>query len=175
MDNRLKGALALCTVALLLVGGSVAYALRSDGVDRQRRVINSGQLRFSDTVPGEWTDATSGTPVAIPDVAALVIDPGDVLTYRLSSTVRARGDNFPATLVADPSSISDDPELLRNIELTTEVSVAGRQTTAITGADDGETLDVVVTVVFGRTSLTSRALSELDLSDLMLTLRHDAR
>ena len=71
--------------------------------------ISAGQLRFSDTLPGEWADASSGTPVAIPDIDDFLVGPGDVLTYTLSSTVRARGDNLAATLKADPSSISDNP------------------------------------------------------------------
>ena len=78
--------------------------------------------------------------MAIPDIDDFLIGPGDVLTYTLSSTVRARGDNLGATLQADPSSITDNPYLLSDVDMTTDVSVDGRQTSAITGADDGQSL-----------------------------------
>ena len=49
MDTPLKGAIALCAAALLVLGGAGTYALRSDSVDRQRESTSSAQLRFSDT------------------------------------------------------------------------------------------------------------------------------
>ena len=175
MDNPLKGAVALCAAGLLLLGGAGTYALWSDSVERQRVLISSEQLRFSDTLPGAWADATSGTPVAIPDIDDFLVGPGDVLTYTLSSTVRARGDNLAATLKADPSSISDNPQLLSDVDVTTDVTVAGRQTSAISGANDGQRLDVVVTLAFARGSTSSGELARLDLSNLTLTLQQDAR
>jgi alternate signal-mediated exported protein len=174
MHLHLKLAVALCATALLL-GGAGTYGLWSDSVDDERANINSSQLRFSDTVAGEWADASSGSPIAIPDIDDFVVVPGDVLTYMLSSTVRARGESLDAILEADPSSITDEPELLKDVHVTTEVSVAGRPTTAITGADNGKALDVVVTLAFGQASLGSGELSGHDLSGLMLTLRRDAR
>ena len=175
MDNPLKGAVALCAAGLLLLGGAGTYALSSVSVDRQRAVISSDQLHFSDTLPGEWADATSGTPVAIPDIDDFLVGPGDVLTYTLASTVRARGDNLATTLKADPSSISDNPQLLNDVDVTTDVSVAGRQTSAINGADNGQSVDVVVTLAFARGSSSSGELARLDLSKLRLTLQQDAR
>ena len=175
MVNPLRGAIALCAAALLLLGGAETHAMWSDSLDRQRSAISSGQLRFSDTIPGEWADVSSGTPIAIRDIDDLVIGPGSVLTYTLSSTVRARGDNLGATLKADPSSITDNPYLLTDVDMTTDVSVDGRQTSAITGADDGQKLEVIVTLAFGRGSLDSDELAALDLSGLTLTLQQDAR
>ena len=175
MDNPLKGAIALSAAALLLLGGAGAYALRSDSLDRQRSAIVAGQLRFSDTIPGVWADASSGTPEAIRDIDDFSVSPGDVLTYTLSSTVRARGDNLAATLKADPSSITDNPYLLSDVDVTTEVSVDGSQTSAITGADSGKPVEVVVTLAFGRGSLDSGELAALDLSGLTLTLEQDVR
>jgi alternate signal-mediated exported protein len=175
MDNPFKGAIALCAAGLLLLGGAGTYALWSDSVDRQRVLVSSGQLPYSDTLPGEWADASSGTPVAIPDIDDFLVGPGDVLTYTLSSSVRARGDNVAATLKADPSSISDNPQLLSDVDVTTDVSVAGRRTSAITGADKGRAVDVVVTLAFARGSVSSGELAALDLSKLRLTLLQDTR
>jgi alternate signal-mediated exported protein len=175
MDNPLKGAVALCAAGLLLLGGAGTYALSSVSVERQRAVIRSDQLHFSDTLPGEWADTTSGTPVAIPDIDDFLVGPGDVLTYTLVSTVRARGDNLATTLKADPSSISDNPQLLNDVDVTTDVSVAGRRTSAINGTDDGRSVDVVVTLAFARGSSSSGELARLDLSKLRLTLQQDAR
>jgi alternate signal-mediated exported protein len=175
MDNPLKGMIALCAAGLLLLGGAGTYALSSDSLDRQRAAISSDQLHFSDTLPGEWADASSGTPVAIPDIDDFLVGPGDVLTYTLSSTVRARGDNLATTLRADPSSISKNPQLISDVDVTTDVSIAGRPTSAITDADNGKALDVVVTVAFARGSVSSGELAALDLSNLRLTLQQDAR
>ena len=98
-----------------------------------------------------------------------------MLTYTLASTVRARGDNLATTLKADPSSISDNPQLLSDVDVTTDVSVDGRQTSAINGADNGQSVDVVVTLAFARGSSSSGELARLDLSKLRLTLQQDAR
>lgn len=174
MDIRLKVAFALCAAALLL-GSAGMYAVWSDETDDDRGdEISSGPLRFSDTLPGEWADASTGTVVAIDDIDDFVVIPGDVLTYTLSSTVRAEGDRVATTLEADPSSITDEPRLLEDVDLTTEMAVGGRPRSVITEADNGETLDVTVTLAFGPASLSAGTLSGRDLSGLMLTMRHDA-
>jgi alternate signal-mediated exported protein len=176
MHKPLKGAIALGAAGLLLLGGAGTYALWSDSVDLAGGTISSGQLEFVDTTAGVWRDASDGTPgVVIPDIAQFVIVPGDVLTYSLSTTLRASGDNLEATLAADPNSITGDADLLADIDVTTDVTSGGTAISAITEANDQDVIDVVVTITFDEASDNDSQLDDLDLTNLELTVEQNPR
>lgn len=101
--------------------------------------------------------------------------PGDTLTYSLSTTLRAQGENLEATLAADPASVTGDPELLADMAVTTAVSTGGTAVAAITEANDNAVVDVVVTFAFDETSTNETQLESLDLSALELTVNQDPR
>ena len=122
MHKPLKGAIALGAAGLLLLGGAGTYALWSDSVDLAGGTVNAGQLEFVSTTPGEWRDVSDGAPgTVISDISTFQIVPGDVLTYSLSTTLRAQGDNLAATIAADPTTIDGPPELLADVEVSTAV------------------------------------------------------
>ena len=176
MHKALKGAAALAAAAALLLGGYGTYALWSDSETLNGGSIDSGQLALDGTTAGVWRDASAGTPgTVIADISTFRIVPGDVLTYSLSRTVRAQGDNLQATLAADPSSVTGDPELLADVDVTTAGAVNGTATTAITPANDGQTVNVLVTFDFDPLSLNATQLESLDLSALQLTLTQNPR
>ena len=176
MHKALKGAAALAAAAALLLGGYGTYALWSDSETLNGGTIASGRLALDGTTAGVWRDASGGTPgTVIPDISTFQIVPGDVLTYSLSRTVRAQGDNLQATLAADPSSVTGDPELLADVDVTTAVTVNGTATTAITPANDGQTVNVLVTFHFDPLSANATQLQSLDLSALQLTLTQNPR
>ena len=176
MHKPLKGAIALGAAGLLLLGGAGTYALWSDSVDLEGGTINSGQLEFVDTTAGAWADASTGTPVPIADITTFLIVPGDVLTYSLSTTLRAQGDNLEATLAADPTSITGDATLLADVDVTTVVSTGGTPIVGpITEANDEDVIDVVVTLAFDEASTNASQLDSIDLSGLELTVDQNPR
>lgn len=170
-----KGVLALAAAGLLLGGGASTYALWSDTVTLNGGNINSGQLQLVDTTAGAWYDVSTGTAAPIADIAAFQVVPGDIIEYRVSSTVEAEGENLTATLAADPASVTGDPALLADMDVTTAVLVGGTAQTAITEANDGEQVDVNVTFAFDEASGNGTQLQSLDLSALELSLTQDAR
>ena len=176
MHKPLKGAIALGAAGLLLLGGAGTYALWSDSVTLNGGTVNSGQLEFVGTTPGVWRDVSDGTPSApIANISTFLIVPGDVLTYSLTTTLRAQGENLAATIAADPTSITGDAELLADIDLTTAVTSAGDPVTTITEDNDNDVIDVVVTITFDEDSGNDSQLSDLNLSALQLTVDQNAR
>jgi alternate signal-mediated exported protein len=175
MHKPLKGAIALGAAGLLLLGGAGTYALWSDSVTLGGGSINAGQLDLAIAAPGAWADVSTGTPVPIANIAAFRIVPGDVLTYSLSATLQAEGDNLEATLAADPASISGDAALLADIDIDTDVSIDGTDVTVITDANDGDTVDVVVTFDFDEASGNGTQLDALNLTAFALTVNQNPR
>lgn len=176
MSNFVKGALALVTAVVVLMAGYGTYALWSDSETLDGGAVSSGQLAFEGTAPGVWADASDGLPGdPIADIATFQIVPGDVLTYTLTRTVQASGDNLVATLTADPSSITGDPELLADVAVTTGVTVDGAAAGPITEANDGQAVVATVTLTFDEASTNETQLQQLDLSALELTLTQNAR
>ena len=173
--KSLKGAVALAVAGLLLAGGGGTYALWSDQVTLNGGNINSGQLKLVDTQPGAWFDLSSGTAAAIPDIATFQVVPGDVIEYRVVTTVAAEGENLKATLLADPASVTGDPALLADMTVTTGIAGGGAAQTAITEADDNQQIDVSVNFDFADASTNATQLESLDLSALQLTLTQDVR
>ena len=173
--KSLKGVIALAAAGLVLAGGGGTYALWSDQVTLNGGNVNSGELKLVDTQPGTWFDLSSGTATAIADISTFRVVPGDVIEYRVVTTIAADGDNLKATLAADPASVTGDPELLADMAVTTGITVGGVAQTAITEADDAKQIDVAVDFDFAAASLNATQLETLDLSALQLTLTQDAR
>lgn len=176
MQKPLRGAIALGAAGLLLLGGAGTYALWSDSVTLDGGTINAGQLDLAVSTAGAWADVSTGTPVPIDNIDDFPIVPGDVLTYSLSATLQAEGDNLEATLEADPTSITADEGLADDITVTTAVSTGGVAITGpITDDNDGDVIDVVVTLTFDEGSGNESQLDEIDLSNLHLTVNQNPR
>ena len=170
-----KGVVAVAAAALLLSGGAGTYALWSDQVTLNGGNVNSGQLKLTNVTPGGWFDTSSGAATAIPDIAAFQVVPGDVIEYRVASTIEAEGENLQATLAADPGSVTGDPALLADMAVSTAITVGGATQSAITEANDNQQVAVNVTFTFDEASTNATQLQSLDLSALQLTLTQDAR
>jgi alternate signal-mediated exported protein len=173
--KSLKGVIALAAAGLLLSGGAGTFALWSDSVTLDGGNVNSGQLKLTNTQPGGWYDLSSGTAAPIADISAFQVVPGDVIEYRVESTIAAEGENLQATLAADPVSVTGDPELLADMDVATAITVGGTAQTALTEADNNKPVDVAVTFDFDDASLNATQLKTLDLSALQLTLTQDPR
>jgi alternate signal-mediated exported protein len=176
MHKPLKGAIALGAAGLLLLGGAGTYALWSDSVTLDGGTIGAGQLDLAVTTAGTWADVSTGTSVPITNIDDFLLVPGDVLTYSLSATLQAEGDNLEATLEADPTSITAEEGLDDDITVTTTVSTGGVAITGpITEDNDGDVIDVVVTLTFDEESGIESQLDTIDLSDLKLTVNQNPR
>lgn len=176
MRKSFKGAIAAGVAGIVLLSGYGSYALWSDTESLNGGTVNSGELKLENAVAGTWADISDGAPgTAIADINDFLIVPGDVLTYTASAEILAKGDNLEATLTADPASITGDAELLADVAITTDVQVAGAAATTITEANDGQTVDVVVTLTFDEGSLNPTQLQSLDLAGLELVLAQNPR
>ena len=173
MNKAIKGAIAAGVAGIVMLGGYGTYALWNDTASLDGGAVNSGELALTPTTPadGAWTDVTAGgagTPIV--DIATFEIVPGDILTYTTSATITATGDNLEATLTADPTSVTGDPELLADVDVSTEVLVAGAAVPTISEANNGQLAAVTVTFDFDALSVNETQLQDLDLSGLQLVL-----
>ena len=176
MNKFVKGGLALAAALVLLLAGYGTYALWSDTETLNGGTVTAGELALEGTAPGVWRDASNGAPgTVIADIGAFRIVPGDVLTYTLTRTVQAEGDNLVATLVADPSSVTGRTALLADVDINTSITVDGTATSAITEANDGQDVVTTVTFDFDEASTNATQLQSLNLSNLQLTLTQNAR
>lgn len=168
MKKMSKGALAAAAAALLLVGGAGTIAFWNDSETVDAGTITAGELALE---PGEaaatWTDTTTDTP--IDDIGDFLVVPGDNLVYEATFVVTAQGDNLEATLEVDESSITGD--LPAESTMTVEVLGADGPLSAITEANDGETITAQITFDFPYEEATNDSqTTDVDLSGLVLTL-----
>jgi alternate signal-mediated exported protein len=168
-----KTTLAAVATAALLVGGLSSFEHR-DGTGSASAAPQGSGRQSADGTAGVWADVSSGTAVPIPDIARFVVAPGDVLTCTLTSTVLAQGDTAPATLAADPTSITDDPDLLAAVALSTAITVDGAPAVAIGEADDGRRVQAVVTLDVDESLADPAQLEDLHLGRLRLALQPNA-
>ena len=178
MRKVTKATIAGALGVVLLTGGTT-FALWSDSANVNGGTVNSGTLALTPSGTPAWNDISTPTPVPI-TIADFLIVPGDTIEYTAAFTVDASGDNLSATLdVSDPVAATGDAALLAATTVTqTFTYVGGEPVTdgAITSADDGEVINVTVTVVFDESTPGTTAQAEsINLSDMTITLQQDAR
>lgn len=178
MKKVTKATIAGALGVVLLTGGTT-FALWSDSANVNGGTVNSGTLALTPSGTPEWNDISTTTPVPI-TIADFLIVPGDTIEYTAAFTVDASGDNLSATLdVSDPVAATGDAALLAATTVTqTFTDVGGEPVTdgAITSADDGEVINVTVTIVFDESTPGTTAQAEsINLSDMTITLQQDAR
>ncbi|WP_194420316.1 alternate-type signal peptide domain-containing protein [Microbacterium abyssi] len=172
MKNLTKATIAGALGVVMLAGGTT-FALWSDSAGLGSSAVNSGTLALTETGTGAWTDLSDDS--AITDISAFRIVPGDTIEYTAEFTVAASGKNLTATLdVSDPVAATGDAELLANTTVTqTFTDAAGEPVVDgdITSANNGDVIDVTVTVAFAEaTGGTTAQGQALDLSALTVTL-----
>lgn len=177
MQKKTKGALAAGAAVLLLAGGAGSLAYWSDSENIAGSSINSGELSLDPAAVDGWYDVSTnpgpGNPGVKVDPASFRIVPGDTLEYRSSVTIRADGDNLRATMTADPSGITGDPELASKITTSLTTTGAGPN---ITEADAGKTVKVAVKVSFDPSTPDQVAQKQrINLNALKITLAQNTR
>ncbi|MFJ6094909.1 alternate-type signal peptide domain-containing protein [Williamsia muralis] len=179
MNTRIKGAVAAAAAAVLCLGGLGTLAYWNDDESTNGGTVSSGELSLEPPTNVSWFDVTGGGEEAIADIEAFLIVPGDEIEYRASVVVNAAGDNLAAELNADGSTISGDASLLENLDTSLVAFIGVAPGTPVTGdypitaANDGDTVNVVVTLSFDSVSTTDlEAQNEsVDLADLTVTLQ----
>ncbi len=147
-----KGALAAVVAVLLLLGGAGSYALWSDSDSADAGQITAGTLDISLVGTGQWEDVSPGAinsgPIA--DINTFRIVPGDVLRYNANFRIGASGENLRATVTGTQSDAVISPDLAPYVDIDTTATINGAALPAneITEANDGDTVDVAITVTF---------------------------
>lgn len=129
MKKSTKGALAAAAAGSLLLGGTGSLAYWTATGSLTGGTISSGTLSLasfscSGTGLHDWQyDKT--TPVAISDVTAARIVPGDTISRVCSSTLTITGDNLGATLTLAGGGLSGGTGLAGKVTPTAAWTVDG--------------------------------------------------
>lgn len=175
MKKLTKATIAGALGVVLLAGGTT-FALWSDSATVNGGSVTSGTLALTPSGTPAWTDLSDDSTI---DIASFLIVPGDTIEYTASFVVDASGANLSATLdVSDPVDATGDPALVAATTVTQSFTDAGGDPVvdgAITSANDGDVIDVTVTIAFDEATTGTTAQGEtLDLSDLTVTLTQTA-
>jgi len=143
MKKSTKSVLAAGAAVVVLTGGAGSLAYWNATADIDGGEVDSGELGLTPVAGGAGWEL-NGTGIANPQAVVLV--PGDVLTYESSYTVVAVGDNLEATLSAEGGDGAGTLAPFLDLDLT--ATTAGTAVTAITEDNDGDVLDVALTIDF---------------------------
>ncbi|SFN69291.1 alternate-type signal peptide domain-containing protein [Mycetocola miduiensis] len=114
MNKFVKGSIAGAAGITLLLGGLGSFALWNDSTTVTAGAVNSGELQIVESAAeGSWA----------PKLAHIV--PGDTVTYTETFTVKAKGDNLHAQLIAN---VGEPASKITGAEVTTNFSVSGGAT-----------------------------------------------
>ncbi|MDI9955315.1 MULTISPECIES: alternate-type signal peptide domain-containing protein [unclassified Rhodococcus (in: high G+C Gram-positive bacteria)] len=148
MNKATKGAVAAGAAALLLAGGAGTMAAWNANAPMTGGTITAGHLTLSadpSALPS-WTVTNGATTETNVDIASYRVSPGDKITYTSKVKVGIDGKNLKAQVVADTTTITGS--LATALTTTTSTTLAGQPLTQLTEANDGTTVDVVVTFDF---------------------------
>ncbi|EME20043.1 alternate-type signal peptide domain-containing protein [Rhodococcus qingshengii] len=148
MNKATKGAVAAGAAALLLAGGAGTMAAWNANAPMTGGTITAGHLTLSadpSALPS-WTVTNGATTETNVDIASYRVSPGDKITYTGKVKVGIDGKNLKAQVVADTTTITGS--LATALTTTTSTTLAGQPLTQLTEANDGTTVDVVVTFDF---------------------------
>lgn len=173
MNMKMKGAIAAGAATVLLAGGAGTMAAFNAGGSVGGGGVGSGSLSLTQSGTPSWTDQ-HGT-VSITDYKAV---PGDVITYKASFAVTAKGTNLIANLGADSGTITGDAALKSAMRTSVTATTGGASLpsnaggTVITPAQNGKVVDVRVVFTFDPATAGAAAqTARLDLSNFNITLK----
>lgn len=110
MKKLTKGTIAAGVGVALLLGGGTTLAYWNDSVNMAGSTIQAGNLQLTQTSTPTWQiKHTSGELVAVPDITAVRIVPGDQLVYTGDYNITAQGQNlaFKADITSGSIAPSD--------------------------------------------------------------------
>lgn len=166
MKKSTKSVLAAGAAVVVLTGGAGSLAYWNATADVGGGEIDSGDLDLTPDGAGVWQ--LNGTTVADPEAVVLV--PGDVLTYAADYTIVAVGDNIEAELTAEGAGGAGTLAPFLDIDLT--ATSGGAAVTTIDESNNGDTLTVDLTIdfPFGAAVDNASKTETLDLSGVSVVL-----
>jgi alternate signal-mediated exported protein len=171
MKKTLKGAVAASAAAVLLLGGAGSLAYWSDTASVPGGTFDSGTLALTTDAdnPGcsDWTlDSAGGGGTFTPGTTLLV--PGDVVTETCTFTLEATGAHMNGTVSATAPDATGD--LASALTVTaSNITLDGTPATNFTEANNGQTLEVDVSVTFNSGSDNSTQNLSAVLDDITVT------
>jgi len=168
MKKTTKGAFAAGTAAVLLLGGTGTLAYWNATDTNDPGAIGSGRLALLNET-GVWQ--LNGGVVA--DPTAVVLVPGDEVSFAGSYEIDAAGDNLQATVSV--TGASEAGTLASHVTTTSTFTLDGVELTGaevVTEEDDGELLAVAIDIDFPFGTVvdnTSQGLA-LDLTQIAVVL-----
>ncbi|WP_127131101.1 alternate-type signal peptide domain-containing protein [Georgenia sp. SYP-B2076] len=164
-------------IALLAAGGSSFASWNATQAVRSESAISSGTLKLKDATAGVWTNSVGATV----EPSTYKVVPGDVLTFKQSVTIEAKGDLLNAALttnIATPA-VTGDSDLAAALGQSSTFFVNGkpseRLSATIKQSATDQKLDVVLTVTFPDTVAGATAQAQrVNLSNVEVQLTQGA-
>jgi alternate signal-mediated exported protein len=168
MNKTTRGALAGGAAALLLLGGAGTLAFWNATDTNDPGAIGSGRLALL-AETGVWK-LNGGV---VEDPTAVLLVPGDEVTFDGTYVIDAGGDNLQATVSV--TGAAEAGTLAGHVSTTSEFTLAGTAlagSEVITELDDGDMLGVAIDVdfPFGTTVDNTSQGKTLDLSQIAVVL-----
>ena len=176
MNKFTKGAIATGAGIMLLLGGAGTFAYWNDTAAVSAGTVTAGTLTLTAGSAGVWTDVSadvSGAPVISPSTVYLAV-PGDTIKYTRTYTIAATGKNLAATLAVNTAGVTTGTWTSSAVA-TTVIKVNGVAGTAITSANDGQTVTVEVTIAFDKNAGNATKGGTVDLTALQLSVTQNTR
>jgi len=177
MKKTTKGALAAGAAAVLLMGGAGTLAYWSADADVDGVQVTAGELKIiNDNCDGDVWNFDGGEDVADKVyTAGDLIVPGDVLTKECSFEIQATGEHLRAEVELSNPALSGDLASALTLVDSFQVDGVDLDETDITEANDGDVVDVTISVTFnGSSDNTTQTLSgALSAFEIGLTQVHD--
>ena len=178
MSRTLKATLASGAAIVLLAGVGGTFARWYDDAEVTTGTIEAGELSLTAGDVAFAVSSGTGGPVAIPDISAFNMVPGDVVTVTSEVTPVLVGDNLAATLTADLDGAATGT--LAAFVTVSDVTVDGGTNAVLTEADSGTAIDVEIEITLpfstggepgdDPVNGTDAQNTTLDLTDLTLSL-----
>jgi alternate signal-mediated exported protein len=169
MNKTAKGALAAAAAAVALMGGVGSLAYWNDAQTVDGTTIDSGRLALdtdaTNTGCGGWT-LDGGDPFV---AGTTLLVPGDSVSESCSFTLTATGDHMSGTVSASTPTLTGTLASALQPDVS-DVTVGGVAATSFTGADNGKTVGLVVTVTLPADSDNTSQDLTAALSDVTITV-----
>jgi alternate signal-mediated exported protein len=170
MNKASKGALAIGTAGVLLMGGAGSLAYWSDAGTVAGSSITSGHLKLTPAVGGACTGwKFDGGTAYTPSTNNIV--PGDVLTQICTYTVDAKGEHITASFnvaggaLTGAAGLTSDLTVAATYQVNSGTPGAGSNVTVV----NGDVITAKVTATFKTTAVNASEDLSAALSDITIT------
>jgi alternate signal-mediated exported protein len=169
MNKASKGALAISTAGVLLMGGAGSLAYWSDAGTVAGSSITSGHLKLTNASCTGWKfDGSAGASYT---PATNTVVPGDVLTQICTYKVDAKGEHITASFnveggaLTGAAGLTPDLAVVATYQVNSGTPGAGSNVTIV----NGDVITAKVTATFKSTAANGSQDLSAALSDITIT------